>query len=103
MNLHLPKFTLSAEEIAQTPNTLRAAKRWQSGLPLVNMGETTRQFYLNLRALNRQPMPAKLRLELMELLHPTALIVLQHLQKHLKALTHPLTGKIKQVLSLIHI
>lgn len=97
MNLHLPKFTLSPEEIAQSPNTLRAAKRWQAELPLVNMGETTRLFYLAIRRLNRQPLPAKLRLELMELLHPTGLIVLQHLNKHLKALTHPLSGKVRQV------
>ncbi len=97
MNLHLPKFTLSPEEIEQSPNTLRAAKRWQAELPLVNMGETTRLFYLAIRRLNRQPLPAKLRLELMELLHPTGLIVLQHLNKHLKALTHPLSGKIRQI------
>ncbi len=97
MNLHLPQFTLSREEIEQTPNTVRAAKKWQSELPLVNMGETTRLFYITIRALNRQPLPAKLRLELMELLHPTGLIVLQHLNKHLKVLTHPLSGKLRQI------
>ena len=97
MNLHLPQFTLSREEIEKTPNTPRAAKKWQAELPLVNMGETTRLYYLTLRALNRQPLPAKQRLELMELLHPTGLIVLQHLNKHLKALTHPLSGKVRQI------
>ena len=97
MNLHLPQFTLSREEIEKTPNTPRAIKKWQAELPLVNMGETTRLFYLTLRALNRQPLPARLRLDLMELLHPTGRIVLQHLNKHLKALTHPLTGKVRQI------
>jgi hypothetical protein len=97
MNLHLPQFTLKPEEIEQSPNTLRAAKRWQSELPLVNMGETTRLFYLAIRTLNRQPLPARLRLDLQEQLYPTAQIVLQHLNKHLKILTHPLSGKVKQI------
>ncbi|HFD87250.1 MAG TPA: hypothetical protein ENJ35_06210 [Gammaproteobacteria bacterium] len=97
MNLHLPQLTLKQAEIEQSPNTLRAAKRWQSELPLVNMGETTRLFYLAIRSLNRQPLPARLRLDLMEQLYSTAQIVLQHLNKHLKVLTHPLAGKIKQI------
>lgn len=69
-------------------------------MPLVNMGETTRLFYLQLRVLNRQALPGRSRFELMEELRPTAQIVLTHLEKHLRGLTHPLRGKVVQIAKL---
>ncbi|HHJ18337.1 MAG TPA: hypothetical protein ENJ84_00670 [Gammaproteobacteria bacterium] len=98
----MPQFTATKEEIAHSPNTPRAFKHWQSTLPLVNMGETTRQIYLTLRTLNRQPIPCKNRFELMELLRPTASLVLNHLHKHLYGLSFPLSGKSKQIAKLCH-
>lgn len=100
MNLHLPQFTATSAEIERSPNSIRAVRRWKTELPLVNMGETTRLFYLQLRALNRQALTGKSRFELMEELRPTAHIVLAHLEKHLRGLTHPLRGKVVQIAKL---
>lgn len=100
MNLHLPQFTATQTEIERSPNTLRALRRWKAELPLVNMGETTRLFYLQLRILNRQALTGRNRFELMEELRPTAHIVLAHLEKHLRGLTHPLRGKVVQIAKL---
>ncbi len=100
MNLHLPQFTASADAIEQSPNSLRAVRRWKSELPLVNMGETTRLFYLTLRVLNRQVLTARTRYEIMEELRPTARIVLEHLERHLRSISHPLRGKVAQIAKL---
>lgn len=102
MNLHLPQYTATAEDVQQTPNTPRLLKRWQSELPLINMGETTRLLYKNLRILNRQQLTPKIRIELMEQLRPTSRIVLKHLSKHLSGVSYPLLGKTLQICKLNH-
>lgn len=102
MNLHLPQLTATREEIIQSPNALRALKTWQNTLPLINMGETTKQVYQTLRILNRQPIAAKDRFELMEQLRSTASLVLDHLNKYLYGLSFPLSGKSKQISNLCH-
>ncbi len=100
MNLHLPKLNANEDDISRSPNTLRAAKRWQTELPLINMGETTRIFYMTQRLLNRQKLPIKTRFEIMEQLRSTTRIVLDHLKKHLTSPSYPLTGKTKQIAKL---
>lgn len=102
MNLHLPQLNANEDDISRSPNTLRMAKRWQTELPLINMGETTRIFYMTQRLLNRQKLPIKTRYEIMEQLRSTARTVLTHLKKHLTSPSYPLTGKAKQVAKLEH-
>jgi hypothetical protein len=102
MNLHLPQLNANEDDIARSPNTLRIIKRWETELPLVNMGETTRIFYMTLRLLNRQAIATKVRYDIMEQIRPTARIVLKHLKKHLSSLSYPLAGKIKQIAKLEH-
>ncbi|RUM94896.1 MAG: hypothetical protein DSZ28_00840 [Thiothrix sp.] len=102
MNLHLPQLNANEDDISRSPNTLRMAKRWLTELPLINMGETTRIFYMTQRLLNRQKLPIKVRYEIMEQFRPTARIVLMHLKKHLTSPSYPLTGKTKQIAKLEH-
>lgn len=102
MNLHLPQLNAKEDDIAHSPNTVRAAKRWQKELPLINMGETTRIFYMTLRLLNRQRLPVKTRFEVMGQLRSTARIVLTHLKRHLTGISYPLSGKSKQIVKLEH-
>lgn len=102
MNLHLPQLNANEDDISRSPNTLRTAKRWQTELPLINMGETTRIFYMTQRLLNRQKLSIKVRHEVMEQLRSTARIVLTHLRRHLTSPSYPLTGKAKQIAKLEH-
>jgi hypothetical protein len=61
----------------------RKVKAWLKQLPIVNIGETTRQFYHGLMTANRKGIAAKHRLEVMETLRPTARYLLNNLRKHL--------------------
>ncbi len=102
MNLHLPQYSATLEEIQASPNNPRLFRKWLSALVLVNMGDTTRQVYKTLRILNRQQINARTRFEMLEMLRPTARIVLKHLNKHLNGVTFPLLGKSAQIAKLNH-
>lgn len=78
----------------------RKIRQWIKQLPLVNMGEATRQFYSGLSLVNRKLCAPKLRLEIMEALRPTARIILSNLHKHLVAHNVPLPPKTLQILQL---
>ncbi|MGI9301101.1 MAG: hypothetical protein ACR2RB_00110 [Gammaproteobacteria bacterium] len=82
------------------PVNARQTKRWLKELPLVNMGETTRQFYTGLGKINRGAYAAKTRLEIMETMRPTAVVVLSNLHKHLVSRTLPLPPKTRKILQL---
>ena len=64
------------------------------------MGDLTRQFFTGLRALNRQPMPGKYRLENMELLRPQARNIFDYLKKYFIARTLPLQEKSQKIVTL---
>jgi hypothetical protein len=80
----------------------RKIRQWIKQLPLVNMGEATRQFYSGLSLVNRKLCAPKLRLEIMEALRPTARIILSNLHKHLVAHNLPLPPKTLQIFQLCH-
>ncbi|MEN8129786.1 MAG: hypothetical protein ABFS45_06235 [Pseudomonadota bacterium] len=82
------------------PTQPRKVRRWLKHLPLTNSGETTRQFFNGLKAANRQDIPAKHRLEIMEAMRPTATIILENLRKHLVARSLPLPSKSAKVMQL---
>ncbi|MCG5511918.1 hypothetical protein [Ectothiorhodospira shaposhnikovii] len=60
----------------------RKVKRWLKALPMADMGETTRRLLQALQALNGRSLPPAERLEIMELLHPSLLMVQDHLGRH---------------------
>ena len=78
----------------------RRVKKWLKQLPLVNIGETTRQFYRGLLQANRESCPVKKRLEIMELMRPTARIILNNLHKYLVARSFPLPPKTHKIFEL---
>lgn len=56
--------------------------KWVQALPVMNMGETTKQLYQTLQELTRVRMSEDTRYELLEVLRPTAHNVLHALAKH---------------------
>ncbi len=95
MNLYLPASQKPIEATGSL--TVRNAKRWLESLPIVNMGETTRQFYQELQAFNRSDIPGKQRFDTMGKLLPTSMLVVQHLNKHFANNAFPLARKTKQM------
>jgi len=95
MSLNLTSLFSSDKEAF--PSTPRQVKKWLNDLPLINMGETTKAFYSELKQLNRIDLPARQRFEVMELLRPTGRIVLDYLSKHLVARSLPLPPKSQKI------
>ena len=100
MNLYLPSETVTDDSIS-TMNP-RQLKRWINDLPLINMGETTRQFYQALQSYNRQNCTARQRFETMERLLPTADMVTKYLSKNFINCAFPLAKKTQQIERLTH-
>jgi len=82
---------------ADFPCTPRQVKKWVNDLTIINMGETTRAFFEQLRKLNRIDIPARDRLEIMELMRPMSKVVIEHLSKHLTGRTLPLPPKSQKI------
>ncbi|MGF1642067.1 MAG: hypothetical protein ACFCUJ_00375 [Thiotrichales bacterium] len=97
MNLHLPQLTAREEDLSHSPNNPKAMRRWLKDLPLVNMGESTKLMFTTLKVLNRQSIDYRVRFEIMELLRPTARMILKHLQRHFAAITLPISGRNRQI------
>ena len=100
MNLYLPSESTTDDALSSL--NPRQLKRWIGDLPLINMGETTRQFYQALQSYNRQTIPAKQRFETMERLVPTADLVIQYLNKNFINCSFPLAKKTQQIERLSH-
>ncbi|MCW9014010.1 MAG: hypothetical protein OQL06_09525 [Gammaproteobacteria bacterium] len=82
------------------PNHPRKLKKWLTELKQANMGEYTRQIYNGLMHLNRQSMPAKYRLENMELLRNPTRHIFDQLHKHFVNRTLPLPDKSLKIINL---
>ena len=82
------------------PTQPRKLKRWLEELPLVNMGEATRQYYEGLKLLNASELSASHRLELLELMRPMGNMVLNHLGRHFINRTLPLPEKSRRIAAL---
>jgi cyclic-di-GMP-binding protein len=98
MPFRLPSFRASGQ--GDFPTQPRKLRRWLSELPLVNMGDATRQFYEGLRILNETRLSPGARVELMELMRPMAGTVLTHLGRHFVNRTLPLPEKSRRIADL---
>ncbi|MDT8451287.1 MAG: hypothetical protein RQ936_00920 [Gammaproteobacteria bacterium] len=78
----------------------RKAKKWLSDLPQANMGEMTKQIFALIRELNRKKIPAKHRLEIMEMLRPPCRGIFDNLKKYFINRTFPLPEKSKKIVNL---
>ena len=97
MQLYIPDQDPFGNDFPAQP---RKVKAWLKQLPLVNIGETTRQFYQGLMMANRKGIVAKHRLEVMEVLRPTSRYILSNLRKHLVARSLPLLPKTRKIMQL---
>lgn len=62
--------------------SIRGVRRWLSGLPKANLGETARQLYQAIQELNRLRTTAQGRLQLLELLRPEIHMVCKALERY---------------------
>ncbi len=98
MKLHIPdQLPAGKNAFPQHPRDLR---KWLNNLPQANMGDLTRQFFTGLRALNRQTVPGKYRLEDMELLRRQARSIFDYLKKYFINRTLPLQEKSQKIVTL---
>ncbi|MDH5425205.1 MAG: hypothetical protein OEY29_09440 [Gammaproteobacteria bacterium] len=98
MKLHIPSQTEPVK--AAFPNHPRKIKKWLAQLPRASMGDMTRQIYNALVDLNRQQMPAKYRIENMELFLEPIELILHHLHKHFINRSLPLPDKSLKIINL---
>ena len=98
MKLHIPERITPGKDAF--PNQPRKLKKWLAELPHANMGEMTRQIFSALRDLNRQQMPGKQRLEIMEMLRQPSRKIFDYLKKYFVNRTLPLPEKSRKIINL---
>ncbi|MCK4703921.1 MAG: hypothetical protein KAT90_00445, partial [Gammaproteobacteria bacterium] len=98
MKLHIPEQSDNQDGIF--PTHPRKLKKWLADLPQANMGEITQQIFKALRAMNRQKIPAKHRLEIMEMLRAPSRSIFDNLEKYFINRTFPLPEKSKKIVTL---
>ncbi|XKY15736.1 molecular chaperone [Stutzerimonas zhaodongensis] len=74
--------TPDCQELSFCEPSVRGMKRWLSGLPKANLGETARQLYQATRELNQLRTSAQNRLQLLELLRPEIHFVCRELERY---------------------
>ncbi|VAW51266.1 hypothetical protein MNBD_GAMMA06-1089 [hydrothermal vent metagenome] len=97
------KFNVPEQKPASanaTPSHPRKLKKVLSALPNSNMGELTKQTFLILRDLNRQEMPAKQRLENLEMVRALTRNIFDNLKKYFINRTLPLPDKSQKIVNL---
>ena len=98
IRLKLPEQDLQYLTIgSDQPKKLQA---WVSELPLMNMGETSRQLYQFIQELNRFQVPTPQRFQLLEIVRPVVLHVCRALGKHYLNQALVLPDKARRVASL---
>ena len=98
MKLYIPEQIPPGKD--DFPNHPRKVKKWLNGLKQANMGDYTRHVYNGIMHLNRQAMPAKYRLENMELLREAARYIFTQLHKHFVNRSLPLPDKSLKIVNL---
>jgi hypothetical protein len=82
------------------PHSAAQARNWVNDLPLTNMGEVTKRLYKALVALNQQPLPAHIRIEIGDVLLPFVNLSLDNLNRHFSSRSFPLLDRSQKVFDL---
>ncbi len=98
MKLRIPEQSDSND--STLPIHPRKLKNWLANLPQANMGEMTRQIFGAIRELNRKKIPAKHRLEIMEMMRMPSRGIFDNLKKYFINRTFPLPEKSKKIVNL---
>ena len=98
VHLRVPAQDLTTLTLGATqPRKLQA---WVDSLPLMNMGETSRQLYQYIQELNRLQVDTRTRFQLLEVLRPVLLHVTDSLGRHYLRQSLVLPDKARRVASL---
>lgn len=81
-------------------NTVSKARSWVSGLPVMDMGETTRQLFAGLTKLNNEPIAPQVRVDITEILLPYVKMSLENLDRHFLSRSFPLPDRSQKVFDL---
>jgi len=76
------------------------ARKWTSGLPVTDMGETTRRLFTALVKLNSESITPQIRADVTEILLPFVKMALENLDKHFLSRTYPLPTRSQKVFDL---
>jgi len=98
MKLHIPQQTEPTS--GAFPGHPRKVKKWLAELPTTNMGEMTRRIYTALRDMNRQKMPSRTRLEIMEMMRGSCRTIFNNLNRYFINRTLPLPEKSQKIVNL---
>jgi len=82
------------------PHSASQARNWVNELPLTNMGEVTKRLYKTLVALNQQPLPAQVRIDIGDILLPFVHLALDNLNRHFSSRSFPLLDRSQKVFDL---
>jgi hypothetical protein len=82
------------------PHNASQARNWVNELPLTNMGEVTKRLYKTLVALNQQPLPSQVRIEVGDVLLPFVNMALDNLNRHFSSRSFPLLDRSQKVFDL---
>ena len=88
---------LSAQVNLRTPSK---ATKWVGQLPITDMGETTRQLYIGLVGLNKEPVAPQTRIEVTEILLPYVKMSLDNLGRHFQNRSFPLPERSQKIFEL---
>lgn len=80
--------------------TAAKASKWVGKLPLTDIGETTRQLYVGLVGLNKEPLAPQVRIDVTEILLPYVKMSLDHLARHFQNRSFPLPERTQKILDL---
>lgn len=84
-------------------NQLRSpskAQKWVEQLPLTDMGETTRQLFVALVGLNKEPLAPNVRIDVTEIIAPFVRMSLENLDKHFQSRSFPLPERSQKLYDL---
>ena len=91
-----------SSEMSAQMNLRSAAKasKWVEKLPLTDMGETTRQLYIGLVGLNKEPISPQTRIDVTEILLPYVKMSLDNLGRHFQNRSFPLPERSQKIFDL---
>lgn len=93
-------WVVDGEDQASFLQDAASIARWIQSLHLFNVRESTRQVYLLLRDANRQPIPAKRRLGLLEQLSGPLAMIFANLRRQYGEIGFPLSARTRKVVAL---
>ena len=101
-----PKVTESTtKKTDKTPTnidiyTVSKARSWVAGLPLTDMGATTKQLFVAITSLNQTAVSPEKRIEIAEILLPFVKMALENLDRHFLSRSFPLPERSQKIFEL---